>query len=194
MTPLELLQQLHWARPLWLLAIPLIIALAVFVKGRTLRAGDWAEHIDSHLLNYLALHESEQSTRFGTARLRIVMWISLIITALALAGPAWNKSEQPPLKNTARTIIIADMTMSMFATDTQPSRLVQLKFKIRELLKSIPDGESALIAYSGDAHIVSPLTDDFRAIDNLVPALSPEIFPSIGSNPGISVRAANRSS
>ncbi len=183
MTPLELLQQLHWARPLWLLAIPLIIALAVFVKGRTLRAGDWAEHIDSHLLNYLALHESEQSTRFGTARLRIVMWISLIITALALAGPAWNKSEQPPLKNTARTIIIADMTMSMFATDTQPSRLVQLKFKIRELLKSIPDGESALIAYSGDAHIVSPLTDDFRAIDNLVPALSPEIFPSIGSNP-----------
>lgn len=179
----ELIDNWHWQRPLWLFLVPVMCLLVFVTKSRILRAGDWAEHIDSHLLSHLALHKAELSQRFGSSRIRACAWTSLIIAAIALAGPAWNKTEQPPLKNSTRTIIIVDMTMSMFATDVQPSRLVKLKFKLRELLKSIPDGELALIAYSGDAHIVSPLTDDFRAIDNLIPALSPEIFPSIGSNP-----------
>lgn len=180
---LELIDNWHWQRPLWLLLVPVLLLLVFITKSRILRAGDWAEHIDSHLLSHLALHKAELSQRFGSSRIRACAWTGLMIAAIALAGPAWNKTQQPPLKNSTRTIIIVDMTMSMFATDVQPSRLVKLKFKLRELLKSIPDGELALIAYSGDAHIVSPLTDDFRAIDNLIPALSPEIFPSIGSNP-----------
>ena len=179
----EVIANWHWQRPLWLLCVPLILALAIFLENRTLVTGDWAEYIDGHLLSYLSLEDGKQSGHFGTTQLRLFAWISLVLAAIALAGPAWNKTEQPPLKNTARTIIVADMTMSMFANDVQPSRLVRLKFKLRELLKSIPDGELALVAYSGDAHIVSPLTDDYRAIDNLIPALSPEIFPAIGSNP-----------
>lgn len=189
---IDFLAQLHFQRPLWLLCIPALIAFAVYARSRPLIAGDWNKHIDAHLLSYLSLEESQHSGRFGINQIRVMGWISLIIASIALAGPAWNKVDQPPLKNTARTFIIADMTMSMYASDIQPSRLVRLKFKMRELLKAIPDGEFSLIAYSGDAHVVSPLTDDYRAIDNLIPALSPGIFPAIGSNPESAFQQLNQ--
>ena len=39
------------------------------------------------------------------------------------------------------------------------------------------------MVYAGDAHAVTPLTDDVVTIDALVPSLSPNIMPLFGSNP-----------
>jgi len=39
------------------------------------------------------------------------------------------------------------------------------------------------VVYAGDAHVVTPLTDDVVTIDALVPSLSPNIMPLFGSNP-----------
>ena len=78
--------------------------------------------------------------------------------------------------------MIADLTLSMHAQDIAPSRLTRMRFKLLELLARRDEGHTALIAYSGDAHLVSPLTDDAKTIAALVPSLSPEIMPSIGSN------------
>jgi len=40
-----------------------------------------------------------------------------------------------------------------------------------------------LVVYAGDAHTVTPLTDDVVTIDALVPSLNPNIMPLFGSNP-----------
>ena len=43
---------------------------------------------------------------------------------------------------------------------------------------------------AGDAHTVTPLTDDVVTIESLVPSLSPNIMPLFGSNPVAAVDLA----
>jgi len=190
---IELIKNWHWQHPLWLLWIPLLISLAVIYRKTQVHKGLWEKHIDKHLLDYLASnHHTKQNSRINQRFISSMAWIALIFCAIALAAPAWEKVEQPPITQQKRTIVILDMTLSMLVQDIKPSRAVRAKFKIRELLKSIPDGELALITFSGDAHIVSPFTEDFRAIDNLLAALSPDILPSIGSNPETAFALVNQ--
>jgi Ca-activated chloride channel homolog len=47
------------------------------------------------------------------------------------------------------------------------------------------------VAYAGTAHAVVPLTDDSRTIENLLPALSPEMMPVFGSNLGAAIDLAH---
>ena len=78
----------------------------------------------------------------------------------------------------------------MYAEDVKPSRLVRARHKLLDILKSRKEGVTALIAYAGDTHIVSPLTDDNATIANLVPALAPAIMPLPGSEPGTAITEA----
>ena len=39
-----------------------------------------------------------------------------------------------------------------------------------------------MVVFAGDAHVVTPLTDDTRTIENLLSALAPDIMPLQGSN------------
>ena len=179
----DIFATLHWHRPAWLLVIvPLVIA-AFIKRAAPIEGGIWREHIDPHLLDALLVTEEAHVHRLSRRWIERIVMIGCIISVIALAGPAWEKTPQPIYTNSAQTIVIADMTLSMHATDLKPSRLVQLKYKLRELLKTLKDGRVGLIAYSGDAHLVTPLTEDNAAIENLINPLAPEIIPSIGSNP-----------
>jgi Ca-activated chloride channel family protein len=68
----------------------------------------------------------------------------------------------------------------MLAQDIQPSRLERATQKIHDLLKMRPGSKTALIAYSGSAHLVMPLTLDAKIIDMFSSALNPEIMPAAG--------------
>ena len=70
----------------------------------------------------------------------------------------------------------------MRANDLQPSRLTRAKFKLHDAFTSQTDGQSALIAYTGEPFIVSPLTEDAKTIDALLEPLTPEIMPVQGNN------------
>ena len=76
-----------------------------------------------------------------------------------------------------------DLSLSMFAPDHNPSRLDLARRKLRDILTLREEGQTALVVYAGDAHAVTPLTDDVVTIDALVPSLSPNIMPLFGSNP-----------
>jgi Ca-activated chloride channel family protein len=71
----------------------------------------------------------------------------------------------------------------MFAPDHNPTRLDLAKRKLRDILALREEGQTALVVYAGDAHVVTPLTDDVVTIDALAPSLSPNIMPLFGSNP-----------
>ncbi|MDP6414831.1 MAG: VWA domain-containing protein, partial [Gammaproteobacteria bacterium] len=78
---------------------------------------------------------------------------------------------------------VMDLSLSMFAPDHAPNRLDLAKRKLRDILALRKEGQTALVVYAGDAHTVTPLTDDVVTIDALVPSLSPNIMPLFGSNP-----------
>ncbi len=101
---------------------------------------------------------------------------------LGLAGPTWEQLPRPVEEKEDALVILFDLSLSMFAEDLAPSRLVRAKHKIADALRGRAEGFTALVAYAGDAHTVAPLTDDTHTIENLLNPLSPEMMPVPGSN------------
>ncbi|MFO7605832.1 MAG: VWA domain-containing protein [Desulfurivibrionaceae bacterium] len=168
----------HFLRPLWLLAFIPAVMLYWWLRRRQANGSGWIRAVDRSLLPYLLDGKAGKQQGWALAFL-LVGWL---LATLALAGPAWEKLPQPVRKKTEALVIIQDLSLSMFATDLSPDRLTRARHKLLDLLAERREGTTALIVYSGDAHVVVPLTDDTRTISGMVPDLSPAIMPVYGSN------------
>jgi Ca-activated chloride channel family protein len=104
----------------------------------------------------------------------------MIICVFALAGPAWKRESSPFAEDTAALFIIVKVTPSMMAKDIQPSRLERSVHKIHDLLAHRRGTLNGLIAYSGSAHMVMPLTRDTDIIETFAAELDPDIMPVKG--------------
>jgi len=177
--PASLLQDFHFLRPFWLLAlIPALIFIIALWRMNTVMTA-WDKAIDKSLLPYL-LDRSKNASQRTPLYMLFAAWI---LSTLALAGPVWEELPQPVQQREDAMVIVMDLSLSMFADDHQPSRLDLAKRKLRDILALRDEGQTALIVYAGDAHTVTPLTDDVVTIASLVPSLSPNIMPLFGSNP-----------
>jgi len=180
------LQEFHFLRPLWLLGlIPcLVFLLALWRINSSVTA--WDKAIDKSLLPFL-LDSSKSAAQSTPLALLSAAWL---LTIVALAGPVWEKLPQPVQKREDALVIVMDLSLSMFAPDHVPNRLDLAKRKLRDILQLREEGQTALVVYAGDAHAVTPLTDDTVTISALVPSLSPNIMPLFGSNPGSALEIA----
>lgn len=181
------LPNFHFLRPLWLLLLVPAPILLWLLKRRTELAGAWQKVIDPKL-------QSAMLEQNNTAKKQTALWpfwaIAWLIAVIAVAGPSYKKMPQPVSKNQQALIILLDMSASMAAQDLAPSRATRAIQKITDIVRSRSDGITALVVYSGDAHTVTPLTDDRRTIETLLPALSPFIMPAPGSRPEKAVKLA----
>ncbi len=176
----------HFIRPEWLLAIPVAIVIAVLLARRQLGAGQWRDVIAPALMPHV----------LSRKRGRGVDWrwwltgIGGVIAAVALAGPAWQRIEQPVFRADQALVIALDLSRSMDAADVQPSRLSRAKLKILGILERREGGQTALLVYTANAFTVTPLTDDTDTIGALVSSLTTDIMPSRGSYPEVGIRKA----
>lgn len=174
----NLLTQFHFLRPEWLWAlIPSVVFFALLWRLQQ-HNSNWMKTISAELLPHL-LDEGSQQKRHHLVIMILLAWLIAII---ALAGPTWSKLPQPVHQREDALVIIMDLSLSLYATDLKPSRLIYAQRKLADILHARKEGQTALIVYSGDAHVVSPLTDDTATITAMVPALAPNIMPSYGSN------------
>ncbi|MDA0689305.1 MAG: VWA domain-containing protein, partial [Proteobacteria bacterium] len=139
----------------------------------------WDKAIDKSLLPFL-LDRSKNAAQRTPLLLLLTAWCLSIV---AMAGPVWDQLPQPVQKREDALVIVMDLSLSMFAPDHSPSRLDLAKRKLRDILALREEGQTALVVYAGDAHTVTPLTDDVVTIAALVPSLSPNIMPLFGSSP-----------
>jgi len=176
----------HVLRPelLWGLLICPLLALALW--HRRTRQGDWSRAIDPELLPYL-MPEHSDKTHQTTIWMPILL-LSLIV--LAASGPSLRQVELPVIKRADALVLVLDLSASMLAADVQPSRIRRARQKILDLLELRVEGVTGLVVFAGDAHVVTPLTDDARTIANLMPALSPNIMPLPGANATSGIEAA----
>ncbi|HET6628494.1 MAG TPA: VWA domain-containing protein [Woeseiaceae bacterium] len=169
----------HFLRPEWLLAVPLVAAFAWYSARRRLRPGGWQRVIDPALQP----HVLSRAPRAGVDYRWWLVFLGGTLAALALAGPAWQRIEQPVYRSGQAMVVALDLSRSMDAQDVTPSRLARAKLKVLDLLAERQSGQTALVVYSGNAFTVTPLTTDTDTIAALVGSLSTDIMPSQGSNP-----------
>jgi len=173
---MKLITNFHFLRPL-LLTLLIPAAGLVWYALRTQNSRRGAQTlIADHLLEHLLVGRRQQE-KVRPVYLLAAFWI---IGIIALAGPAWKKEPSPFTRDTAGLVIALKVTPTMLAQDIQPSRLERATQKIHDLLKLRPGAKTALIAYSGSAHLTMSLTVDPNIIDMFSQALTPEIMPEEG--------------
>ena len=188
MSFMDFITQFHFLRPLWLLALLLVPLLWWYSqKTQAFSGSDWSKAIQPELLKHLMVGKSATNTSTNNWA-----WIllSIIIIALGLSGPSWQKKPEPLHQQSDNLAVVLDLSLSMLASDQKPDRLTRAKHKLRDLLEQRKEGTTALIVYSGDSYVVTPLTDDINTLKSMLPALDPFIMPVMGSRPDLAIEKA----
>jgi len=178
----------HWLRPEWLWALPLVGLLTFALGRRQLAPGSWHQIIDPALAPYVL-------SRAQIKGLTYRWWLILfggILAVMSLAGPSWNRVEQPVFRSEKAVVIALDLSRSMDAQDLTPSRLTRARLKILDILDARRSGQTALVVYSSNAFTVTPLTTDADTVAALVNSLSTDIMPSRGSYPVAAIIKAQK--
>ena len=185
--PAEFMDNFHFLRPVFLYGlIPafLLVCLVLFIQSNR---STWTRAIDPALLPFLLDKDSSPKATYPVFGLLLLWSLGLV----ALAGPVWQQIPVPVQEREDALVIVADMSLSMYANDVAPNRAVRTQRKIIDVLNSRrEEGQTALVVYAGDAHAVTPLTDDVETINNLVPSLQPNIMPIEGSRPATGIELA----
>ena len=174
-------QVFHFLRPWWFLGLAPVALIVGFYSWHKHHAGNWATIINPELLPFL-MQGKAPSDGLSTKSLITTLTLAWIICITSLAGPTWEQLPQPVHRQDSALIIVFDLSPSMLAADLAPSRLVRGRYKLIDILKRRTEGVSGLVVYGGDAHTVSPLTEDSNTIVSLVPVLHPGLLPQYGSN------------
>lgn len=183
---LTALQDFHFVRPFWLLgAFPALLLVYLLWKRRA-AYGSWDKVISPHLLPHLI----QGSQRAQSRTPLILLLVGWLLACIAMAGPTWQKLPQAVQKKIDAQVIVLDLSLSMYATDLAPSRLMRARMKLSDILQRSDEGLTALVVYAGTSHVVTPLTDDSNTILSMVAALSPDIMPIKGSDPIGAVKKA----
>ena len=183
---LDFLNQFHFLRPEWFAALIPLLLLVILIRKATAKQSGWQSVIPSHLYQDMVIGKTEVGAKPPIMLLAIAWFVSVI----ALAGPTWERLPQPVYQLKMGHVIVIDMSLSMRATDMTPDRLTRAKYKAIDLVNAIGEGEMGLVAYAGDAFVISPLTEDAANITTLIPSLSPEIMPVPGSDPLLGIESA----
>jgi len=171
--------ELHFIRPEWLIALPLVVATAILFARRRLGPGSWEMIVDPQLIP----HVLSGSQKSGLDHRWLIMAVAGVLGVLALAGPAWERIEQPVFRSEQALVVALDLSRSMDAQDVAPSRLLRARLKILDMLELRASGQTALVVYSANAFTVTPLTTDTDTVAALVNSLGTDIMPSRGSYP-----------
>ncbi len=186
---IQWIQQLHFIRPWWLLCL-FLVPIAYLLRKRFRRGSSgWESVVSAELLEVLM---PQKATSKQYRIVDIVVTIAFALAFLALAGPSWEKLPQPVDRKDDNLVLVWDLSYSMYVADVPPSRFVRAKQKITDILQNREEGTTGMVAYAGDAHIVTPLTNDTGTIEHLVSSLNPGMMPIPGSNTSDALTLANQ--
>lgn len=144
------------SRLIWLLAVPVLIALYVWGTRRRNKRG--MRFTNTGMLGAVVRRQSQW-------RRHLTVALSLL-SLIGLTG-AWAKPfDQVDVERDRATIVVVlDISQSMQATDIRPDRFSVAKTEAKEFVKALPERFNvALVTLSGSPSLVIPPTLDRNAI------------------------------
>lgn len=187
------LQDFHFLRPWWLLALPALWLLVAWLARQQRSRGDWSSFIDADLLPALRL-DGAQGADAVKAGARPWPWLALAWTlaVLALAGPAWQHDQTAAYRAPGAWVVVLDLSPSMAATDLAPNRVTRARYFVDDLLGAARDARVGMVVFSDEPYTVAPLTQDVATIRALMPVLAPDLMPSAGDHLASALEQAQR--
>jgi len=174
---------IEFARPMWLwglAALPLLAALMLFTGRR--RRSALASFVNAELEEALAPGYSWRR-QLAKGFLRIGAFAFLV---LAAAGPRFGSQLVKVERQGIDIVVALDTSLSMLAEDVPPNRLEAAKREISDLIGGLKGDRIGLVAFSGEAVPMCPLTVDYDAALMLVRSM--DVYTV--SEPGTAIASA----
>jgi Ca-activated chloride channel family protein len=152
--------------PLWFLLLVVVAALAVgYVWMQRRRRRQVLRFANLAMLERVAPHRQGWYRHLPVA----LLLAGLVLFTIALAGPT---AEQKVPRNRATVMLVIDVSLSMRATDIEPTRIAAAQREAKRFVHDLTPGVNlGLVSFAGSATVlVSPTTERvsvMRAIDNL---------------------------
>lgn len=181
------LSDFHFLRPEWFLALLPLALLFWLLWRKRLLSRSWQAVVDARLLPHLLIGNSAARTSRWPL---LLLALGALLTVTALAGPVWQKLEQPVFRQQSGLVVLLDLSRSMDATDVRPSRLARARLKLIDILHKRREGQTALVTYAAEPFVVTPLTNDTKTIISQVPSMTTDLMPVQGSRPDRAIAMA----
>jgi Ca-activated chloride channel family protein len=152
--------------PLWFLLLLVVAALAIgYVWMQRRRRRQVLRFANLAMLERVAPKRQGWQRHVPVA----LLLAALVLFTVALAGPT---AEQKVPRNRATVMLVIDVSLSMRATDIEPSRIAAAQREAKRFAHELTPGVNlGLVSFAGSATVlVSPTTERvsvIRAIDNL---------------------------
>ncbi len=167
---------------LWLL--PLLILLLIYDYYRRKRTLQYFIHD-----NYIQKSTSIANTKKMRPG-QILLLVSLIFIAIALARPGWNPKEVKVKRKGRDVVFVIDVSRSMLAEDIKPNRLERAKTEIIDTVSRLIGSRVALIEFAGTTIVKCPLTTDYAFFRSATESLSVNDVSRGGTMLGDALREA----
>ncbi|NQZ01041.1 MAG: VWA domain-containing protein [Bdellovibrionales bacterium] len=159
---------------LWIL--PLLFVITWYLVKQS--QGKLQRALGAKLAPFL-LASVSQTRRWWKLVLKSVV---LALFVFALARPQSGESEKKVKSEGVEVMLLVDVSRSMMAEDTKPSRLKLAKKELSRLIDRMDGDKVGLIAFAGSAILLSPLTPDKPAVKMFLDSLSPEAVKTQGTD------------
>ena len=145
------METLHLLRPYWVLAmLPLCFLLYRWYRNAA-HQNEWRDHVDENLLPHLI---SGSATPMGKSSI-VLLALLWLLAVIALAGPTWEKLPAVVYRGLQERVLIVDLSASMNARDTKPSRLERTRQKLQDIPKRSAESQTALVVFAAAPYVVS---------------------------------------
>jgi Ca-activated chloride channel family protein len=122
----------------------------------------------------------------------IMLGLVFACSIIALARPQWGFEWQDIERKGIDILLAVDTSKSMLTQDVAPNRLERTKLAIKELLQNLKGDRIGLMAFAGEAFLMSPLTVDYSGFALSLNDLDVESVPRGGTDLSTAIRNAIR--
>lgn len=102
-----------------------------------------------------------------------ILLLAMAFLFIALARPQWGRSMEHIERRGLDLVLLQDISLSMLAEDIKPNRLVRSRHEVSAFLESLTGDRIALVAFSGEAQVMVPLTLDYGSVQMILRDLTP---------------------
>jgi Ca-activated chloride channel family protein len=168
-------------RLLILLVIPLLIAAYIFASRRKNRRG--MRFTNTSMLAVVVPKQSQWRRHVAVA----LSILSLVTLTAAFARP---KTQVDVPRERATVVLVIDASLSMQATDVQPTRLDAAKAAAVEFVEKLPEKYNvSVVSMAGSASILVPPTLAHNTVENAINSIQLQESTAIGEGIATAMRA-----
>lgn len=172
-----------WAIAAGIGVVVLIASLIWIEKGRDKKLSQFIEwHLASRLL--LVADRKFRKPLFWFVVIGVVVWV------VALAQPHWGETEYETSRRSRDVMVLLDVSESMRAETPAPNRLFRSKQKVIGLMEKSFGDRFGLIAFSGAAQLMCPMTMDHGYYRTVLDAVDTDSISRKGTDIATALKLA----